>query len=66
MAKQYHFDSFVKSVHDILSISELRNVARESGFVQRLKKIMPEDFLSICAFLHEKVGTEGLIVTISI
>ncbi|WBX81476.1 IS4 family transposase [Virgibacillus salarius] len=60
MAKQYHFDSFVKSVHDILSISELRNVARESGFVQRLKKIMPEDFLSICAFLHEKVGTEGL------
>ncbi|GAA0439332.1 hypothetical protein GCM10008934_30590 [Virgibacillus salarius] len=44
MAKQYHFDSFVKRVLDILSISELRNVARESGFVQRLKKIMPEDF----------------------
>jgi len=60
MAKQYHFDSFVKSVLDVLSVSELRNVARESGFVQRLKKLMPEDFLSICAFLHEKVGSEGL------
>src|SRR5690625_511616 len=60
MAKQYHFDSFVKSVLDVLSVSELRNVARESGFVQRLKKLMPEDFLSICAFLHKKVGSEGL------
>src|SRR5690625_3911089 len=58
MAK--HFDSFAKSILAVLSISEIRNVARKSGFVQRLKKLMPEDFLSICAFLHEKVGSEGL------
>lgn len=60
MDKQYYFDSFVKSVLDVLTVSELRNVARERGFVKRLKKLMPEDFLSICAFLHEKVGSEGL------
>src|SRR5690625_3745451 len=60
MAKQYHFDSFAKGILDVLSVSELRNIARESGFVQRLKKLMPEDFLSICAFLHNKVGSKGL------
>lgn len=60
MAGHHHFGSFAKSILDVLSVSELRNIARESGFVQRLKKLMPEDFLSICAFSHKKVGSEGL------
>ncbi|WP_182201811.1 IS4 family transposase [Paraliobacillus salinarum] len=60
MAKYNDFHLFAKSLMDVLSVSEIRKTARKTAFVQRLKKVMPEHFLSISAFLHKKVGSEGL------
>ncbi|MBM7539946.1 IS4 family transposase [Amphibacillus cookii] len=53
-------EPFIQAVHQVLSVSEVRQWARETGFVQRENKLMPEDFLSICAFLQKTVGAEGL------
>ncbi|MCZ0704362.1 hypothetical protein J2T56_002701 [Natronobacillus azotifigens] len=53
-------EPFIQAVHQVLSVSKVRQWARDTGFVQRENKLMPEDFLSICAFLKQTVGAEGL------
>ncbi|WP_162632678.1 IS4 family transposase [Paraliobacillus zengyii] len=53
-------EPFIQGIHQVLSVSEVRQWAREIGFVQRQNKLKPEDFLSICAFLKETVGSSGL------
>ncbi|WYP25032.1 IS4 family transposase [Alkalihalobacillus sp. FSL W8-0930] len=60
MSLKEEFSTFAKTVLDVLSVPNLRQSARDVGFVQRLKKLKPEDFLSICAFLPQPVGSTEL------
>lgn len=42
------------------STSELEQLARDTGFVQRLKKCTPQDFVSLCVFSQQSVTTTSL------
>ncbi|WP_117161548.1 IS4 family transposase [Paraliobacillus sp. X-1268] len=53
-------EPFIQGIHQVLSVSEVRQWAREICFVQRQNKLKPEDFLSICAFMQQTVGSERL------
>lgn len=54
------FRPFVNSLLDVLSVSSIRQIARETEFVKRLKKVKPEDFLSVSAFSDSTVGSRSL------
>lgn len=51
---------FAQSLNDFFSVDMLRSVAKETGFMKRFKKFMPEDFFLLCTLLKCSVGKESL------
>lgn len=49
-----------KELYQHFSASELEQLARDTGFVRRLGKCTPQDFVSLCVFSHHSVTTTSL------
>lgn len=54
------FSPLAQAIYQTLSPSHLRQIARDTGFVQRLNKLKPEDFLTLCSLLNESIGNNSL------
>ncbi|RDI36214.1 DDE family transposase [Falsibacillus pallidus] len=49
-----------KSLNQLISVPTIRDLAKETGFVKRLRKFRPEDFFLLCTLLDKSVGSESL------
>jgi len=54
------FDIIAQELHRYFSPSQLTQLAKKTGFVQRESKCTAQDFVSLCVFLNDHVATTPL------
>lgn len=60
MSVKTQFWSLTQTIRDVFDTNAVRKTAMETGFSQRLSKLSPEVFLSLCTFLQDSVGNQSL------
>ena len=60
MGIKAQFWSLTQTINHVFDRKSVRKTAMETGFSQRLSKLTPEIFLSLCTFLKDSVGNESL------